>query len=93
MEDDFDDYQTETYDFNDERRPDSVVYTEVFRELKACNQKAVDLLREPLANSTFQNPITAGLKKEIAKRTKEDFPEQATFAIIGDMKAGKLFVQ
>lgn len=88
MDADIDDYQTESYNYNDEPRPDSVIYTEIFSDLKTCTREAANLLRQPLANSTFQSPITAGLQKEVAKRTKEDFPDQATFAVIGDMKAG-----
>lgn len=84
-----DDYQTESYNYNDEPRPDSVIYTEIFSDLKSCTREAANLLRQPLATSTFQSPITAGLQKEVAKRTKEDFPDQAAFAVIGDMKAGE----
>lgn len=93
MEIDTDDYQTEAYDYNDynnEPRPDSVVYTQIFRDLKDLNKEAAELLREPLINSKFQNAITHGLKQEIAKRTKEDFPDEVTFAVVGDMKAGML---
>lgn len=91
METEIDDFYTDSYDCNDpanEPRPVSVVYTAGFRELQELNKKAASLLREPLENSKFQNGITKGLIKEIAKRTKEDTPDQVKFAIVGDMSAG-----
>lgn len=92
MENEIDDFYMEPYDCNDpanEPRPDNVVYTASFRELQALNKKAASLLRDPLENSTFQNGITKGLVKEIIKRTKDDFPDQVKFAIVGDMSAGE----
>lgn len=89
---DYGDYLNEGYDCNDlniEPRPDSVVYTQIFRDLRANTDKAASLLRDPLNNSKFQNVITAGLTKQIARRTKENFPDEVMFAVAGDMKAGK----
>jgi hypothetical protein len=64
------------------------VYTAGFRELQKLNREAASLLRKPLEDSKFQNGITRGLIKEITRRTKEDFPDQVKFAVVGDMKAG-----
>lgn len=84
-----DSYYTEPYDaVTNEPLPESVVYTDSFRDLLAGSKKAVDLLREPLIHSSFSNVITNGLQKEIAKRYKEEQPEQVMFAVVGDMKAG-----
>jgi hypothetical protein len=80
------------YDCNDPRneaRPSSVVYTTTFHDLQKLNKEAATLLRKPLENSKFQNGITRSLIKEITKRTKEDFPDQVKFSIVGDMKAGE----
>lgn len=91
MDLDGDAFEAEAYDCNDptnEPRPDSVVYTEIFRDLRKHNKEATQLLREPLLNSKFQNVITHGLKQEITKRTKEDFPDTVTLAVVGDMQAG-----
>ena len=88
MDMDCDAFEAETYDCNDptnEQRPDSVVYTEIFRDLRKYNKEAAKLLRDPLLNFKFQNVITSGLKQEIAKRTKEDFPDTVTLAVVGDM--------
>jgi hypothetical protein len=81
-------YTTSPYECINEARPDSVVYTAIFRDLQVLNIEAASLLRKPLEDSNFQNSITRGLTKEIAKRTKEDFPDQVKFAVVGDMKAG-----
>ena len=92
METDDADFLTEPYECNDpanEPRPDSVVYTDIFRDLQDLNKTAASLLRQPLEDSQFQSGITKGLIKEITKRTKEDFPDQVKFAIVGDMSAGK----
>lgn len=91
MEMEIDELFTEPYDCNDtnnEERPDSVVYKDVFRNLQKLNRTAASTLREPLDNYSLQNNTTKSLIKEIAKRTKEDFPDQVKFAIVGDMKAG-----
>jgi hypothetical protein len=82
-------YTDKPYVCDTEPRPDSVVYTAIFRELQSLNREAASLLRTPLEDSKFQNGITRGLIKEITKRTKEDFPDQVKFAIVGDMKAGR----
>lgn len=85
-----DDIFTEPYDVEqNEPRPDSVVYTEIFKELQSHGKRAVALLREPLAESGFQNVITSGLLREIVRRTKHEDSEQVMFAVAGDMKAGK----
>ena len=93
METEIESLDTSTpYDCNDPRneaRPNTVVYTTVFRDLQRLNKEAASLLRKPLEDSKFQNGITKGLIKEIIKRTKEDFPDQIKFAITGDMKAGE----
>lgn len=92
LETDYADIFTDPYDCNDpanEPRPASVIYDPNFRELQKFNKLAASLLREPLVTSRFSNVITEGLKKEITKRTKEDFPDQVKFAVVGDMKAGK----
>jgi hypothetical protein len=92
MEDDMDDVYTDPYDCNDPDngpRPISVVYTSSFCALQKLNRKATALLREPLEKSKFQNGTTKGLIREIAKRTKEDTPDQVKFAIAGDMSAGE----
>jgi hypothetical protein len=81
-------YTDKPYECINEPRPDSVVYTAIFRDLQALNREAASLLRAPLEDSKFQNGITRGLIKEVTKRTKEDFPDQVKFAIVGDMKAG-----
>jgi hypothetical protein len=86
---DADKYYTEPYDArHNEPLPESVVYTEAFGELLNHNKKAVALLRDPLVHSQFNNVITNGLKTEIAKRAKDEHPEQVMFAVVGDMKAG-----
>ena len=81
-------FTTTSYDCMKEPRPESVVYTSIFRELRDLNREAASQLRTPLEDSKFQNGITRGLIKEIAKRTKDDFPDHVKFAIVGDMKAG-----
>lgn len=87
---DVDSYYTEPYDAKaNEPLPQSVVYTDAFRELLDHNQKAVALLRDPLVHSNFSNIITNGLQAEIAERTNEEEPERVMFAVVGDMKAGK----
>jgi hypothetical protein len=91
MDDDIAELFTEPYNCNDannEKRPDSVVYTPVFHNLQELNRKAASILREPLEKYELQNSTTKSLLKEIAMRTKEDFPDQVKFAIVGDMKAG-----
>jgi hypothetical protein len=89
METEIADFYTEPYDCNiHEARPDNVVYTASFRELQNLNKVAASVLRKPLEDSKFQSRLTKGLIKEITKRTKEDFPDQVKFAIVGDMKAG-----
>jgi hypothetical protein len=91
METEFADFYTEPYDCNDpvnEPCPDSVVYTDIFRDLQRLNMTAASLLREPLEDYTYQNSTTKSLINEIAKRTKEDFSGQVKFAVVGDMKAG-----
>jgi hypothetical protein len=92
MNEDITEYYTDAYDCNDpanEPRPDSVVYTAGFHKLQKSNKAMAALLRDPLINSKFKSSITEGLIKEITKRTKEDFPDQVKFAIVGDMKAGQ----
>jgi hypothetical protein len=92
MEDDIDDFYTDPYECDDpanEPRPTSVVYTTGFQSLQELNRKATSLLREPLENSKFQNGITNDLIKEIAKRSKEDTPDEVKIAIVGDMSAGE----
>lgn len=80
---------TEPYDVQaNEPRPDSVVYTEIFRDLQALHTKAIALLQEPLEKSKFRNYITNGLLQDIENRTKHAQSEQVTFAVAGDMKAG-----
>jgi len=89
METEIADFYTEPYDCNQhEARPDNVVYTSGFRELQDLNKVAASILRKPLEDSRFQNSITKSLMGKIAKRTKEDYPDQVKFAIVGDMKAG-----
>lgn len=86
-----DEYINEPYDCNDptnEPRPDSVIYTHIFADLRSANAKAAQLLRDPLSHSKFQNVITGGLLRHLARRTKANFPDQILFAIAGDMKAG-----
>lgn len=86
----FDDYVNEPYDcIANEPRPDSVIYTQMFRDLRAANVKAAVLLREPLQNSEFQNILTRGLLTRVDKRTKENCPDELIIAIAGDMKAGE----
>ena len=90
METEIADFYTEPYDCKiHEARPENVVYTASFRELQNLNKVAASVLRKPLEDSKFQNGITKSLIKEIAKRTKEDFPDEVRFAIVGDMKAGE----
>jgi len=86
---DVDSYYTDPYDARaNEPLPKSVVYTEAFGELLDHNKKAVARLRDPLVHSQFTNVITNGLKTEIAKRAKDERPDQVMFAVVGDMKAG-----
>jgi hypothetical protein len=76
-----------------EPRPDSVVYTEIFRDLQDLDTKAIALLRGPLKKSKFSNFITTGLLKDIENRTKHAQSEQVIFAVAGDMKAGAFHVK
>jgi hypothetical protein len=80
---------SEPYDCNAaEPRPDSVVYTEIFKDPKRSTSNAVALPREPLEKSSFKNAITEGLLKEIGKRTEEEFPDQIVIGFAGNMSAG-----
>lgn len=80
---------TDPYDVtSNEPRPDSVVYTEIFRDLQYHSKRAVALLRDPLASSKFHNVVTKGLANEIARRTRHENADQVKFAVAGDMKAG-----
>jgi hypothetical protein len=89
-----DETYSEPYDVQaNEPRPDSVVYTGIFRDLQVLDTKAIALLREPLEKSKFSNFITAGLLQDIENRTKHAQSEQVTFAVAGDMKAGALRVR
>ena len=86
---DIDDCYTEAYDVNaNEPRPDSVVYTEIFRDLQNLHTQTVALLRGPLEKSKFRNYITDGLLQDIENRTKHAQSDEVTFAVAGDMKAG-----
>jgi hypothetical protein len=76
-----------------EPRPDSVVYTEIFRDLQVLDIKVISLLREPLEKSKFSNFITSGLLKDIENRTKHAQSEHVTFTVAGDMKAGTLRIR
>lgn len=90
--DDFNGFINEAYNCNDpanEPRPESVIYTQIFQELRDYNKKAADLLGHPLKRSKFQNTITNGLLSQVYKRTKHEFPDEVRFAIVGDMKAGR----
>lgn len=91
VEADYDPHYVDGYDCNDvgnEPRPDTVVYNPIFALLKEKCREVTHLLRDPLANSTYQNNVTKGLLQEVQIRTKEDFPEEIMFAIAGDMKSG-----
>ena len=91
MDMDVDDCYTEAYDVNtNEPRPDSVAYTEIFRDLQSLHTQAIALLRGPLEKSKFRNYITDGLLQDIENRTKHAQSEEVTFAVAGDMKAGAL---
>ncbi|KAK4550562.1 hypothetical protein LTR36_000141 [Oleoguttula mirabilis] len=85
-------FYTDPYDFNDARnepRPDSVIYQPIFKELKELNQECASLFSDPLTESPYHNIITTGLLRDVQNRTKQDFPEEAMFAIAGDMESGK----
>lgn len=90
-EPELDDSYTDPYDVQaNEPRPDSVVYTQIFRDLQAHFTKAAALLRDPLDNSKFKNHIILGLLMDIDVRTKHAQSEHVVFAVAGDMCAGKL---
>lgn len=92
---DYDDAENdyfEPYDCNDPRNeslPDSVVYTDTFKELKSHCQQAVFMVRDVLAASSYQNAATQGLLEEVKKRFKTTTGEQTFFALSGDMAAGE----
>jgi hypothetical protein len=84
MDLDGDETHFEPYDVQaNEPRPDSVVYTEIFRDLQDLDTKAIALLRGPLKKSKFSNFITTGHAQS----------EQVIFAVAGDMKAGAFHVK
>jgi len=82
----------EPYDCNDPRnepRPGSIIYQQVFQDLKKHINEATSLLRDPLQASTYHNTITNGLCMEVLTRMKENAPEECMFAVAGDMNSGK----
>jgi hypothetical protein len=46
-------FTTTSYDCMKEPRPESVVYTSIFRELRDLNREAASQLRTPLEDSKF----------------------------------------
>lgn len=88
-------FYTEPYDFNDqtnEPRPNTVVYQEPYTVLMQLNHEGVCHLQDPLKESPYQNAITNGLLRDVQNRTKQDFPDEAMFAIAGDMESGKYWL-
>ena len=65
-----------------------MILTNAFRNLLECNKEAVALLRDSVAQSTFSNTTTDGLKAEVAKHEKEEQLEQIMFAVVGAMEVG-----
>lgn len=95
VDDDLDDVWVEPYDCTSllsEPRPDSVIYQPIFEDLKVAILGVVDLLRNPLLESPFQNVITNSLLQEVKHRTKENVSDQVMFALVGDMASGKAFL-
>ena len=91
MNDDFDLGYVEPYDCNDVRnepRPDSVIFQPVFSRLKEYIEECASLLRDPLVDSTYSNPITKGLLRDVQVRTKEGSRDEFYFAVAGDQSAG-----
>lgn len=72
-----------------ERLPESPVYTEDYKELKQASRDLVEVLLDPIRQTTFRNGVIDGLLEEISQRTKGEFPEEVRIALIGDMKTGE----
>lgn len=80
------------YDCNDtdnERRPDHVVYTDLFEAMKINILDAFALVRDPLVQSDYQTTITKGLQREVQFRSKLGVTEEFLFAISGACGVGK----
>lgn len=80
------------YDFNDpnvEPRPDCVVYQPVFKALKEHCTQLKNLLLNSLTESAYSNVITRGLLQEVHNRTRDNAPDEAMFAVAGDMNSGE----
>lgn len=84
----------EPYDFRDlriEPRPDLVVYQPCFDKLKTGVFQVVDLIRDPLLNSAYNNTMTEALLREAQDIVKESFSSEVMFAIVGDMASGQSY--
>lgn len=79
------------YDCNDlqnEQRPDLEAYQPNFKELDKFMREAVDLLKDPIHKSTFENVMTKSLLDEAHRRTNERQSDQVIFAVVGEMASG-----
>ena len=71
-----------------EPRADSVVFQRRFAELNRKTGQATNLLRDPLAQSTYHNPITKGLLQQVQNLAQTGSSEDLLVAVAGDMAAG-----
>lgn len=83
---------TEPYDGNNthnEPRPDTVIYQQVFSDLRLYIQQCTDLLQDPLEKSGYSNVITEALLEDVRNRTKAKEPDDTMYSIEGEMESGK----
>ncbi|KAK4963178.1 hypothetical protein LTR10_000806 [Elasticomyces elasticus] len=77
------------YDLKLEGLPSSPIFTPEFAELGKAISEVVQLLAQPIEESSFRNGVVNGLLKETTNRTKSETPEEVRIAFVGNMSSGK----
>lgn len=72
-----------------EPAPRSSIYHPAYKIVTASIEEMVQLLREPLEESTYTDPNVEGLKSLLKRRSKARFPDEVRIALVGDMASGK----
>jgi hypothetical protein len=77
------------HDVSTELPPSCPTYHPAYKIVTEKFGEILDLLREPLDESSYTDPNVEALKSLLKDRSKARFPDEVRIALIGDMASGK----
>jgi ribosome biogenesis GTPase A len=77
------------HDVSTELPPTCPTYHSAYKIVTKKFDEILDLLREPLDESSYTDPNVEALKSLLKDRSKSRFPDEVRIALVGDMASGK----